>query len=89
MNVGPLLGLLGPLEAHVKPFGYLGTLLAISGPSGPLEVLLESPVAPSIPFEALQGSLDLGIWVPAWALGRPLLRLFGPLWKSCLIFQGP
>ncbi len=62
--------------------------MALRGPSGPLEVLLELSVAPYMPFEALQGSLDLGIWVPARALGRPLLRLFGPLWKPFLIFQG-
>ena len=55
--------------------------MALRGPSGPLGVL-ESSVAPSIPFEALQGSLDLGIWAPTkalWTHLETLLNLSGPL----------
>ena len=91
MIMEPLLILLGPLEAHARPlWAPRSPTVALKGPSGPLGVLLESTVAPSIPFEALQGSLDPGIWAPARALGRPLLllRLFGPFSKPCLILLG-
>ena len=78
--MGPLLRLLGPLEAHARSlWAPRSPTVALRGPSGPLGVLLESSVTPSIPFEALYGFLDLSIWAPARALGRPLLRLFGPL----------
>ena len=71
MIMGPLLRLLGPLEAHIRPlWAPWSPTVALRGPSGPLGVLLESSVALSIPFETLQGSLDLGIWAPARALGR-------------------
>ena len=83
MIMGPLLRLLGPLEAHARPlWAPRSPTVALRGPSGPLGVLLESSVAPSIPFEALQGSLDLGIWAPTkalWTHSETLLNLSGPL----------
>ena len=61
----------------LDPFGHLGAPLWHLGAHLGLGVL-ESSVTPSISFEALKGSLDLSILAPARALGRPLLRLFGP-----------
>ena len=92
MIKGPLLQLLGPLEAHARSlWAPRSPTVALRGPPGPLGVL-ESSVTPSIPLEALQpsalcpqpvqGSLDLGIWEPAralWAPSETLLNLSGPL----------